>query len=84
MSAVMLKVTASFSGEFLENSLFISTDIFENFLVCRDYCVAPHNPACCSLINCQFQIHLSADEDWNDLIRELERLCFTDQHVYCF
>ena len=83
MAAVMLQVILRFFGKISENSLFISTDKHENFLVCRDNCVASHNPAYCSLINCQFNILLIADKNGNDTIGKLGRLCFTNQHVDC-
>ena len=47
MAAVMLQVIPSFIQKFSETSLFISTDDYEKFLVCRDYCVAVHDPAFC-------------------------------------
>ena len=45
MVAVMLKAVPSFFQKFSETSLFKSTDDYEKFLVCRDYCVAAHDPA---------------------------------------
>ena len=47
MVAVMLEAIPSFFQKFSETSLFISTDDYERFLVCRDYCVAAHDPAFC-------------------------------------
>ena len=56
----------------------------KNFLICRVSCLASHNPAYCSLINCQFHILLIVDKDRNELIGTLQRLCVTFQHVDCF
>ena len=47
MVAVLLEAIPSFFQNFSETSLFISTDDYEKFLVCRDYCVAAHDPAFC-------------------------------------
>ena len=84
MAAVMLQVIPSFFQKFPETSLFISTDDYEKFLVCRDYCVAAHGPAFCYLKNCKFHLPLIADKELNDLLVKLDRVCFTYQHVDCF
>ena len=74
----------SFFQKFSETSLFISTDDYEKFLVCPDYCVAAHDPAFCFLKNCKFHHLLIADKDLNDLLVKLDRVCFKYQHVDCF
>ena len=84
MAAVMLQVIPSFFQKFFETSLFISTDDYEKFLVCPDYCVAVHDPAFCYLKNCKFHLLLIADKDLKDLLVKLDRVCFTYQHVDCF
>ena len=84
MVAVMLEAIPSFFQKLSETSLFISTDDYEKFLVCRDYCVAAHVPAFCFLKNCKFHLLLIADKDLNDLLVKLDRVCFTYQHVDCF
>ena len=83
MVEVMLQAIQSFFLKFSETSLFISTDDYEKFLVCRDYCVGDHDPAFCLLKNCKFHL-LIADRDLNDLLAKLDRVCFTYQHVDCF
>ena len=47
MAAVMLQVIPSFLQKLSGTSLFISTDDYEIFLVCRDHCVAAHDAAFC-------------------------------------
>ena len=84
MVAVMLEAIVSFFQNFSETSLFVSTDDYEKFLVCRDYCVAANDPALCFLKNCKFHLLLFADKDLNDLLVKLDRVCFTYQHVDCF
>ena len=77
--AVMLEAIPRFFQKFSETSLFISTDDYEKFLVCRDYCVAAHNPAFCFLKICKFHLLLIADKDVNDLLVKLDRVCFLYQ-----
>ena len=84
MAALMLQVIPSFFHKFSETSLFISTDDYEKFLVCRDYRIAAHDPAFCYLKNCKFHLLVIADKDLNDLLVKLVRVCFTYQHVDCF
>ena len=84
MVAVMLEAIPSFFQKFSETSLFISSDDYEKFLVCRDYCVAAHDPAFCFFKSCKFHFLLIADKDLNDLLVKLDRVCFTYQHVDCF
>ena len=84
MAAVMLQVIPSFFQKLSETSLFISTDDYNKFLVCRHCCVAAHDPAFCCLKNCKFHLLLIADKDLNDLLVKLDRVCFTYQHVECF
>ena len=84
MVAVMLEAIPSFFQKFSETSLFISSDDYEKFLVCRDYCVASNDSAFCFLKNCKFHLLLIADKDLNDLLVKMDRVCFTYQHVDCF
>ena len=82
MVAVMLEAIPSFFQKFSETSLFIFD--YEKFLVCRDNCVAAHDPAFCFLKNCKFHLLVIADKDLDDLLVKLDRVCFTYQHVDCF
>ena len=56
----------------------------EYYTICREYCVAAHDPAFWRLKNCKFHLLLIADKDLNDLLVKLDRVCFTYQHVECF
>ena len=56
-----------------ETSLFILTDDYEKLLVCRDYCVAAHDPPFCILKTAN-----------STFFSSLDRVCFTYQHVDCF
>ena len=84
MAAVMLQAIPSFFAGHSENSLFISSDNYDNFLVTRDYCVAAHDSTFCSLKHCQYHILLIADKDMNDLFTKVDRFCFNFQRVDCF
>ena len=84
MAAVMLQAIPSYFRNFSENSPFISSDNYENFLVTRDYCVAAHDSTFCSLKYCQYHILLIADKDMNGLFTKLDRFCFNFQRVDCF
>ena len=84
MGAGMLEAIPSFFQNFSKTSLFISTDDYEKFLVCRDYCVADHDPAFCFPKNSKFHLLLIADRDLNDSLAKPDRVCFTCQHVDCF
>ena len=43
MAAIMLQANPSFYAKLSEKSLFISANTYENFIVCKDYCIAHHN-----------------------------------------
>ena len=85
LATVMLQLIPSsfgkISGNFWKTLSSVQLIIFENFLVCCDYCVISHNPASCSLINCQLHLVLIADYDRNNLIGMLDCLGFRYQHV---
>ena len=84
MAAIMLQAFPRFYTVYSEKSLFISTTLYEKFLICREYCVATHDDATCSLPNCTYHLLLVADKDVDDLIGKLDGLCFTYQLVDCF
>ena len=84
MVAVMLQVIPSFFQKLCETSLFISTNDYEKFLVCRGNCISAHDPAFCFLKNCNFHLLLIADENLIDLLVKLDCVCFTYQNFDCF
>ena len=43
MAAVMLQVIPSFHTSYSKNSLFISANIYENYIVSKEYCIARHD-----------------------------------------
>ena len=58
MAAAMIHVKLSFFEKFSGSSLFIPTDIYESFLVTRDYCLAAHESKFCLLEHFQYHILL--------------------------
>ena len=80
MAAVMLQDIASFFQKISETSLFISTDYYEKFLVCRDYYVAAHDPAFCFFFeNCKFHLLLIAGQGWIWMIYSSNWTVFASQ-----
>ena len=43
MAAVMLQVIPSFYKIYSKNSLFISANTYEKYIVCKEYCIAHHD-----------------------------------------
>ena len=82
MAAVMLQVTPSFYTNFSKNSLFISANTFENYIVSIEYCIAGHDDKMSFLPNCRYHIILIGNIE--ELLQELDTFCFNYQHVDCF
>ena len=64
-----------------EKSLFISATTYENYIVCKDYCIAHHKGKTCFLPACKYHILLL--ENVQELLKKLDTFCFTYQHVDC-
>ena len=58
MAAVILQVIASFHTNYSKNTLFLSANTYENYIVTKEYCVARHDDKMCILPNCRFHIIL--------------------------
>ena len=71
----------SFYTKFSEKSLFISASTFEKYIVCKDYCIAPHDDKTCFLPACKNHIILLGNVE--EVLKKLDTFCFTYQHVYC-
>ena len=65
----------------LRKSLFISAETYEKYIVCKDYCIAYHNDKTCFLPSCKNHILLLRILE--ELLKKLDRFCFTYQHVDC-
>ena len=81
MAAIMLQTIPSFYTKLSEKSLFISANIYEKYIVCKDYCVAHHDNKTCFLPSCKYHILLLGNVE--ELLKKLDSFCFTYQHVDC-
>ena len=70
MAAVMLQVIPSVYTIYSKNSLFISPNIYEKYIVSKEYCIAHHDDKMCFIPNCRYHIILMGN------IKELlQKLC---------
>ena len=81
MAAIMLQTIPSFYPKISEKSLFISSYIYEKYIVCKDYCIAQLNKKTCSLPACKFLVTLFGEIE--ELLHKMDTFCFTYQHVDC-
>ena len=81
MAAIMLQTITSFYAEISGKRLFIPAKTYEKNIVCKDYCISYHDDKTCSLPACKYHIILLRQIE--ELLHELDTLCFTDQHVDC-
>ena len=78
---VMLQVIPSFSTNYSKNSLFISANTYEKFIVSKEYCSARNDDKVCFLPNCRYPIILIGNI--KVLLQKLDAICFNYQHVDC-
>ena len=81
MAAVMLQVISSFYTKYSKNSLFISANTYEKFIVSREYCIARHDNKMCFLPKCRY--HMILIGNIKDLLQKPDAFCFNYQHVEC-
>ena len=79
MAAVMLQVIPSFYTNYSKNSLFISANTYEKFIVSKEYCIAGHDDKMCFLPNCRYNIIPKGNI--TELLQKLDAFCFNYQHV---
>ena len=77
----MLQVTPSFDTNYSKNSLFISANIYQNYIVSKEYCIAHQDDRMCFLPNCSYHILLICNN--KELLQQLDAFCFNNQHVDC-
>ena len=77
----MLQTITSFYTKLSEKNLFISTNTYEKYIVCKDDCIAHHDDKTCFLPSCKCHIKLPGNVE--ELLKKLETFCFTYQHVDC-
>ena len=81
MATIMLQSIPSFYAKISEKSLFISATTYEKYIVCKDYCIAHHNEKTSFLPACKYHIVLLGNVQ--ELLKKLDSICFTYQHVDC-
>ena len=79
MAAVMLQVIPSFYTIYSKNSLFISANTYENYIVSKKYCIPCHDDKMCFLPNCRH--HLILIGNIKELLQKLDAFSFNYQHV---
>ena len=81
MAAVKLQAIPSFYTIFSKNSLFISANTHEKYIVSKEYFFAGHDDKMCFLPNCRYHIILIGNI--KELLQKLDVFCFNYQHVDC-
>ena len=81
MAAIMLQTNPSFYTKISEKSLLFSATTYEKYIVCKNYCIAHHNDKTCFLPACKYHIVLLGNVQ--ELLKRLDTICFTYQHVDC-
>ena len=75
----MLQLIPSFYTNSSKNSLFISANTYEKYIVSKEYCIAGHDDKMCFLPNCRYHIILIGIIE--GLLQKLDAFCFNYQHV---
>ena len=81
MAAVMLLVIPSFYRNYSKNSLFISANTYEKYIVSKEYCIARHDDKMCFRTNWRY--HIVLIRNIKELLQKLDAFCFNYQHVDC-
>ena len=81
MAAVMLLVIPSFYTNYSKNSLFISANTYEKYIVSKEYCIAGHDDKMCFLPICRY--HNILIGNLKELLQKLDAFCFHYQHLDC-
>ena len=77
----MLQKIPSFYAKVSEKSLFISATTYEKCIASKDSCIAHHNEKTCFFSACKYHIVLLGNVQ--ELLKKLDKFCFTYQHVDC-
>ena len=77
----MLQVIPSFYTNYSENRLFISANIYEKFIMSKNYCIARHDDKMCFLPDCRY--HIIPIGTIKETLQKMEAFCFNYQHVDC-
>ena len=77
----MLQAIPSFYTTYSKNSLFISANSYEKYIVSNEYCIARHDDKMCFQPNCRY--HKIILGNIEELLQKLDAFCFNYQHVDC-
>ena len=77
----MLQVIPSFHTNYSKNSLYISANTYEKYIVSKQYCIARHDDKMCLLPNCRYHIFLKGN--FKEFLQKLDAFCFNYKHVNC-
>ena len=72
---------SSFYTNYSKNSLFISANTYEKYIVSKEDCFARHDEKMCFLPNCRY--HNILIGNIKELLQKLDAFCFNYQHVDC-
>ena len=81
MAVVLLHVIPSFYTKYSRNSLFVSANTYEKYIVSKENCTARHVDRICFLLNCRSHKKLIGNE--KELLQEFDAFCFKYQHMDC-
>ena len=82
MAAILLQTIPSFYTKVSEkNSLYFRKYNYEKYFVCEDYCIAHQHNRLCFLPEGKFHVILLGNIE--ELLKKLNKFCFTYQHVDC-
>ena len=79
MAAIIIQTIHGFYTKISEKNLHISAKTYEKNIVCSDYCFAHHDNKTCFLPACKY--HIIPLGNVEELLKKLDTLCFTYQHV---
>ena len=77
----MLQIIPSCHTIYSKNSPFISANIYEKYIVIKEYCIARYDDKMCFLPDCRYHIILLGNI--KDLLHKLDSFCSNYQHVDC-
>ena len=81
MTAVMLQVIPSGFTNHSKNSLLISANTYEKYIVSKKYCIARQDDKMCFIPSCRYHVILLGNI--KELLQKLDAFCFNYQHVDC-
>ena len=75
MAAIIVQATPSIYAKMLEKSLFISANTYENYIVCKDYCIAHQDDTKCVLPASKYHNILLGE--YEEFLHKVDTVCFT-------